>query len=283
MRMRMGQLRHLIREVAKTAADASKDIGLALAVVNDGKERIYILYSSAAIIQAFESKKWERASATRAEKELEKELSKYKPSARKNIPYATGEERSKWLERRQQQIISDLANNEWVWSSISSANEGKSIILGQIRVIKSKKSAPQWGASTVVSAAAEKGWGPFLYDIVMYMEGGLTPDRGDVSPAAQSVWRRYKDGRSDVEAKPLDNAKKPRTKTKEDDSSHLHDDTAPEGEVPQSPLNYAYFLSSPPDVAELQANHKKAEPYLEKYDIDLGEIATTYFRTRFHT
>lgn len=279
----MGQLRSLIREVAKTAADANKDVGLALTVVNDGKDRIYILYYAAAIIQAFKSKKWEKASAARAEKELEKELSKYNPTERKNIPYATGEERSKWLESRQQQIISDLANSEWAWAAITSDKKAKSIILGQIRVIKSKKSAPQWGASTVRSAVAEKGWGPFLYDIVMYMEGGLAPDRDEVSPAAQNIWRRYKDSRSDVEAKPLDNAKKPRTKTKEDDSSHLHDDTAPEGEVPQSPLNYAYFLSSPPDVAELQANHKKAEPYLEKYDIDLGEIARAHFRTRYFT
>lgn len=53
------------------------------------------------------------------------------------------------------------------------------------------------------------GWGPMLYDIAMEIStmkaNGLTPDRTQVSPAAQDVWDIYSKFRPDVKAHQLDN------------------------------------------------------------------------------
>ena len=50
----------------------------------------------------------------------------------------------------------------------------------------------------------ESGYGPLLYDIAMELisllgDGGLMPDRVEVSSSARNVWKRYYEDRSDIE------------------------------------------------------------------------------------
>ena len=52
--------------------------------------------------------------------------------------------------------------------------------------------------------AAEKGWGPFMYDKAMSLVGGLMPDRFSITPAAKKIWDHYYHDRSDVKVTPLD-------------------------------------------------------------------------------
>lgn len=64
------------------------------------------------------------------------------------------------------------------------------------------------GAYEVNAAAAQKGYGPALYDIAMTFAqmvgtGGVVPDRTSVSAAAQRVWQRSLDRRRDVTAAPI--------------------------------------------------------------------------------
>lgn len=133
-------------------------------------------------------------------------------------------------------------------------NTAGDIIVAMMRVDeKYKSSNKQWGAAEVEMAAAKKGWGPFLYDIVMSSEGALVPDRGegDVSPDAQKVWNFYFTNRKDVKHKLLDDENAPKTLTPKDDTSELHD-----GEE-KSPLNYAYTTSKNIPINKLITNYKK--------------------------
>lgn len=67
---------------------------------------------------------------------------------------------------------------------------------------------PECSAYEVNAAAAQRGYGPALYDIAMTFAqivgtGGVVPDRGSVSEAAQRVWERSLDRRRDVFASPI--------------------------------------------------------------------------------
>ena len=57
----------------------------------------------------------------------------------------------------------------------------------------------------VIRSAAEKGYGPTLYDLVMSISPyGLTSDRSEVSQSARSVWSYYANNRDDVDKQLLD-------------------------------------------------------------------------------
>ena len=72
------------------------------------------------------------------------------------------------------------------------------------------------GAWEVVRSAAEGGYGPTLYDMVMSISpNGLTSDRSSVSGEAQNVWAFYANRRSNVEKLFLDPSEY--TYTEEDD------------------------------------------------------------------
>jgi hypothetical protein len=63
------------------------------------------------------------------------------------------------------------------------------------------KGGPALGAYMVVSSDAIKGWGPMLYDVAMeiatVLNGGLTPDRGNVSASAKKIWDFYYNNRTE--------------------------------------------------------------------------------------
>ena len=80
---------------------------------------------------------------------------------------------------------------------------------GSITIMKpDEKSGPCGDAYTILFSEASKGWGPMLYDIAIEIAtmrgGGLTPDRGTVSPQAMNVWGYYDANRSDVTSHQLD-------------------------------------------------------------------------------
>lgn len=57
----------------------------------------------------------------------------------------------------------------------------------------------------VIRSAADKGYGPTLYDLVMSISpNGLTSDRSEVSAAAKKVWSHYANNRSGVDLRLLD-------------------------------------------------------------------------------
>jgi hypothetical protein len=63
-----------------------------------------------------------------------------------------------------------------------------------------------WEVSNV--EATEHGYGPMLYDIAMELiyligDGGLMPDRAEVSQSARGVWKRYYEGRAGIEKSAL--------------------------------------------------------------------------------
>ena len=74
-----------------------------------------------------------------------------------------------------------------------------------------------WNAGEVKLSAAQKGYGPLMYQYAMSdFAGGLFPDRGSTSQKARVVWQRYNQD-SSVEKKPFDDPKNPKTPEPIDD------------------------------------------------------------------
>ncbi len=85
----------------------------------------------------------------------------------------------------------------------------------------------------VKSSSAQRGWGPFVYDLALEFiyimddgDGSLTPDRDTVSASAKRVWDFFLKRRRDVQSIPL----------KEGDYMYQR---YPEG----SPLSFRYMKS----------------------------------------
>lgn len=94
-----------------------------------------------------------------------------------------------------------------------------------------------WNAGEVKLSAAQKGYGPLMYQYAMSdYAGGLFPDRGSTSQAARGVWQKYA-ARSDVEKKPFDDPKNPKTPEPIDDMIPARG-TAYDGD--EAYLNQAY-------------------------------------------
>ncbi len=74
-----------------------------------------------------------------------------------------------------------------------------------------------WNAGEVKLSAAQKGYGPLMYQAAMNdYAGGLFPDRGSTSQAARAVWQKY-DARADVKKSKFDNKRDPKTPDPADD------------------------------------------------------------------
>jgi hypothetical protein len=108
-----------------------------------------------------------------------------------------------------------------------------------------------YGGWTVRATAAEKGFGPLVYDIAMGVapNSTLIPDRKSTSKSAGSVWQYYKNKRADIKAMPLDDMDNPRTKPKYDDCQVVSDDERPW-------LDFAYQGLGAVDTGNLERNHK---------------------------
>lgn len=157
-------------------------------------------------------------------------------------------------------------------------NSGK-FILGTITTHKPEQ--PSNGATEIKMTAAVKGYGPYMYDIVMGMEGGLIPDRKSVSGLAKKVWSRYQK-RVDVHHYKLDDYEHPKTPDPNDDAV-----VYPGGN--ENPLNYSYEIDRTPEAGELMARHEDLIDLLRKkigYEEDtidsvLVGAADNYFVNRY--
>ena len=151
-----------------------------------------------------------------------------------------------------------------------------SCIIGVIGIASASRPKRAWGAASVEYAAAERGYGPLMYDIVMAEEGGLMADRGSVKPAAKKVWQYYNNSRADVIAKPLDDKFAPKTEPKIDDA-YVYPDGA------ENSLNYAYFATRKPNITGLRKNHTDAMKKLANNFnvVNLIDAASHYFGSRY--
>lgn len=119
------------------------------------------------------------------------------------------------------------------------------------------------GYDQIDHTAAEKGWGPFIYDIALSLSSeGIMPDRTYVSPSAKHVWDKYQE-RTDVEKIPL------KGKT----GIRLHN---------QSALDFAYKLKGPgPNTQELQKFHQELDNMTDgEMSMDLREAAPKFFHAK---
>lgn len=174
-----------------------------------------------------------------------------------------------------------IHSDDEVEVSESTMDRFEEVVYATIQVDRSMGKKRQYGVPSVAQAAARKGYGPLMYDIVMSIEGGLVPDRNTVSDKAASVWSTYYDMRSDVGAKLLDDIDPGmgRTKTKFDDSIvYPGDEDDPYGE--ENPLNYAYFATSSPNFDALIQNHEAMKTWCKKRNIDLADMGDAYFRKK---
>lgn len=138
----------------------------------------------------------------------------------------------------------------------------------------------QWDAAEVKASAAEKGWGPMIYDIVMAMEGGLMADRDTVKPGARKVWGHYYNNRDDVRSMPLDDETDPVTDETGDDAKSLY-----AGYDSENPLDYAYFANNFPLTSALSANHeagiRATGASQAEYEDALLDFADEFFERRY--
>lgn len=147
-------------------------------------------------------------------------------------------------------------------------------VKGMIRVDDTHRGEAWDAAEVTLSARTEPGYGALMYDIAMSLHDRLMPDRVSVSPSARKRWASY---RSDpnVRKLPLDDKKRPKTPSKEDDSGLY-----PEDDPTSSPLNYAYEAQSRVDVTALTKNHEEAMVWLQEQGVsgkDFARIAKSLF------
>lgn len=146
--------------------------------------------------------------------------------------------------------------------------EAENIMLAQITV--KKNLGLYYNAAIVKTAAAVKGYGPLLYDIVMSQEGGLTPDRNEVSGVARVVWNYYFTKRSDVTHKLIDDVEEPETVPTLDDGDVYRNQNKIDT---SNPLNYVYFLANGPDIQPLVARHSECvQRVLGVPNLEVSEI-----------
>ena len=88
------------------------------------------------------------------------------------------------------------------------------------------------------------GFGPLLYDVAMEIAGekGLMPDRRTVSGAARHVWSYYRNFRSDVESRQMDNLENDLTPDPSDNILQVSAERDPPWY--RSPLSRVYFATT---------------------------------------
>ena len=91
------------------------------------------------------------------------------------------------------------------------------IVIGEI----DEEHGPCLDSFQVQLSAAEKGYGPIMYDMAMALSQELghllTADRIDISPLARNIWDFYENGRADVQSSPFDDIDNPKTPDPNDD------------------------------------------------------------------
>lgn len=141
------------------------------------------------------------------------------------------------------------------------------IVVGYIKT----KSDPYCNYWQVETSAAEKGYGPAIYDIVLsdIFPEGLTSDRFMVSDAAKNVWNYMFNNRAhEIEHVQVEDECRSRN-SEENDSR-----------------NYIFKMKSytKPDVSQLVANNNKAIEFAQDPDYvksHVGILASKTFNLRY--
>lgn len=139
-------------------------------------------------------------------------------------------------------VLKNRNSQEQSYSEMDAA--AAAAILGYIE-LTDVPGGEAWGASMVRQSAAQKGYGPLMYDIAMSLAKVIISDRDKVSQSASKIWKFYQQ-RSDIKKLPLDDIKDPKTPDTKDDA-----DVFPG----QDELNFAYTGANT-DVSALQSNHQ---------------------------
>lgn len=130
-------------------------------------------------------------------------------------------------------------------------------VVGMIHATSAEYNAhgPSYGGLEIVAAAAEKGYGPLLYDFALSLGKPIMPDRESVSKKASAVWDYFYSKRSDVKKLRLDNKYDPKTPDPYDDSWY-HKETETE-----NPLNFAYVGQGNPCTSLIAAHDRLCETF----------------------
>ena len=140
---------------------------------------------------------------------------------------------------------------------------------------------------SVAYSSAKKGYGAWLYDVMLAMAGkkGICPDRGSVTSHAQKIWEYYFYNRSDeITTKPIDDEDNPLTKSKTDDSYVHYGDALASDFSNRHPIDYVYFFKNPQSIlsklSKLESNHLQFLKKIKSTGFDSSEfLKQLEFRT----
>lgn len=122
---------------------------------------------------------------------------------------------------REIKTIQDDYNGNAVGSDVLGSIDPSNIIVGYLNV--KPHNGDCWDAAEVKFSAAQKGYGPLMYELAMSDYGKLMSDHGaGTSASARNVWQKYNQ-RSDIKKLPFDDVKNPKTPPKGDDCKLLPD------------------------------------------------------------
>ncbi len=147
-----------------------------------------------------------------------------------------------------------------------------SVIYGYLDVKSHKGDC--WNAGEIKFSAAQKGYGPLMYELAMSdFENGLFPDRLSTSDAARNVWKKYVQ-RGDVAKKPFDDVKAPKTPPKGDDCKMI-----PDFDGEEAYLNQAYIgHGDAGGKAQMMQLHKDTiATVADKYQMPPNEVEIAVF------
>lgn len=149
-------------------------------------------------------------------------------------------------------------------------------------------------------AAAQDGWGPTMYDIIMGISpNGLIGDRSEVSRDAFGVYEFYYDHRNDIEKKPLDIGGKFTPETNDDADmgaagtylSQMHGNLSRKSlswdEYLEDPLSWAYNRKKVPGTDEMIVRGQQIKsmvgPWLgpDAFDLAIERIHRAFFLMKY--
>lgn len=217
------------------------------------------------------------------------------PSAAVSAGLALAEHNKMYMLYDPQYYVNKLTqiNKEAIENSLEQILRDPGGMKGFVEITNSSLKAPCYGAWMISASAADKGFGPLLYDIAMATSPNhtLIPDRRTVSDSARNIWKFYLERRKDVQKLPLDNFKDPKTPDKNDDCQVYDDWSAEE-------LDYAYRSPNiPQGIQGLFSNHQKfmqqiissvesvggEVPDVSELERNLGFAGEDLFRGRLRT
>ena len=190
-------------------------------------------------------------------------------------------ERADWfhMPKYARLISSGMFDNSYKIAEMAS-KERK--ILGMM-VVKTPKSNEAYGAAEVVQAAAIRGYGPALYDLVIGDQAvGIYGDRNAIDPRAYDIYDYYLNKRDDIEKLPLDDPEQKYTKDTIDDmiastdGSYLpwsYNEEPSHSLWLQDAANYVYKGPRHPDMQVfLQAGELAKESFAERWKIASQDV-----------